>query len=161
MAGRRGVWRNLSLKAISLGLERGCRLAVTVLAAPILGEAAFGRFVFASTVTAFLVLAADLGLGTWSTRALARGRPEGDVVVRVGLGLRTALAVPYGVAVLVVAWCVDAGTRVPVLLLGVAALLNATSASVPPKPSPITSARSFATPSASPSRLVSARRARS
>ena len=119
------MWRNLSLKALSLGLERGCRLAVTVAAAPILGEAAFGRFVFASTVTAFLVLAADLGLGTWSTRALARGRPEGDVVVRVGLGLRAVLALPYSIAVLVVAWSVDADTRVPVVLLGVASLLNA------------------------------------
>ena len=88
--GRRGllVLRNLSLKAVSLGLERGCRLAVTVVAAPVLGEAAFGRFVFASTVTAVLALAADLGLGVWTTRALARTGADSQAIVRAGLVLR-------------------------------------------------------------------------
>jgi O-antigen/teichoic acid export membrane protein len=118
------VVRNLSWKALSLGLERGCRLAITLASAPVLGEAAFGRFVFASAVTAFFALAADLGLATWTTRALARGRADGDLVVRVGLMLRAASTVPYAIAIALVAATAPADARGAVVLLGVAALLG-------------------------------------
>src|SRR5580658_9928811 len=42
----RDVVRNLSLKAVSLGLERGGRFLVAVAAAACLGQTSFGRFVF-------------------------------------------------------------------------------------------------------------------
>ncbi len=117
---------NLSLKALSLGLERGCRLAITVVSAPVLGQAAFGRFVFASTVTAVLALAADLGLGVWTTRSLARGKAHAAEVVRVGLILRALTTVPYALAVVAVALLVGPGeARTAVAVLGVAALFNA------------------------------------
>ena len=120
------ILKNLALKAASLGLERGCRLVVTVVAAPVLGEAAFGRFVFATTVTAVLALAADLGLGIWTTRALARGGADRPSIVRLGLTLRGFAAVPYGVVVAAVAVLAEgAETRVAVALLGVAAACNA------------------------------------
>ncbi len=120
-----GALRDLLLKGLSLGFERGCRLAVSVAAAPVLGQAAFGRFVFASTLTALLALAADLGLSVWTTRALARSGSDGDQVVRVSLALRTVASLPYGLAVAAVALLGLGGDLPPaVTFLGVAALLN-------------------------------------
>ena len=87
---------NLSLKALSLGLERGCRLLGQVAAAPVLGQAAFGRFAFASTVTTFLALGTDLGHGLWTTRALARGRRAASEVLRLGVSVRVAGDAAYG-----------------------------------------------------------------
>jgi O-antigen/teichoic acid export membrane protein len=140
----REILRNLSLKAVSLGLERGGRLLVAVAAAGVLGQTSFGQFVFASTVTAMLALGTDLGLAIWTTRALARAdastdgvrtpdRREGtdartDVdgagIVGLGLALRAIAILPYvaGLALAVVA--VDGGLRASMLWLGVAALLN-------------------------------------
>ncbi|HEY4015613.1 MAG TPA: oligosaccharide flippase family protein [Polyangiaceae bacterium] len=120
--------RNLSLKALSLGLERGCRLVVVVVSAPVLGEAAFGRFVFASTVTAMLALGTDLGLGVWTTRALARtdGEANGVRIVRVGLELRALASVPYALAIAgAVALSAPGEPRASMALLGAAALLYA------------------------------------
>jgi O-antigen/teichoic acid export membrane protein len=117
---------NLSLKALSLGLERGCRFVVTVAAAPVLGQAAFGRFAFASTVTALLALTTDLGLGLWTTRALARDRNDGPRIVGVGLALRGLATLPYGLAVAAAAMLArEPEVRIAIALLGVAALLNA------------------------------------
>src|SRR5580692_5237792 len=62
--------RNVSLKALSLGLERLCRLVVVVAMAPVIGQVAFGQYVYASTVTALLALGTDLGLGVWTTRSV-------------------------------------------------------------------------------------------
>ncbi len=128
-----GAIRNLSLKALSIGLERVCRLVVVVAVAPVLGEAAFGRFVFASTVTALLALGTDLGLGVWTTRALARCRVDSDAqllagrgIVQVGLAIRSLAALPYAVAVLAVAMFAARGeARAAIILLGIAALVNA------------------------------------
>ena len=120
-----GALRNLSLKAASVGIERVCRLLVVLASVPVLGEAAFGRFVFASMVTALLALASELGLGVWTTRALARSGRDDDVV-RLGLRLRALMAFPYAVAVAGVAvFGVHQGEeRAAVVLLGVAALAN-------------------------------------
>jgi O-antigen/teichoic acid export membrane protein len=121
----RNALRNLSLKGLSLGLERGCRLVVVVASARVLGQTTFGRFVFASTVTALLALGTDLGLGVWTTRALARNRVDGERVVRVGLALRGLATVPYGLAVAgVAALAVRGEARAAVALLGVAALVD-------------------------------------
>jgi PST family polysaccharide transporter len=122
------VLRDLSLKAVSLGLERGSRLIVIVASAPALGEAAFGVFVYTSTVTAILALAADLGLGVWTTRALARGDGDGAKVVAAGLGLRALAMVPYAVAITILALLTAEGeARSAMVLLGVAAAFNAFS----------------------------------
>jgi O-antigen/teichoic acid export membrane protein len=117
---------NLGLKGLSLGLERACRLGVVIASARVLGETAFGRFVFASTVTALLALGTDLGLGVWTTRALAR-RPDDSVqVIRVGLALRGLASLPYGLAVAAVSMLVVQGeARDAIVLLGFAALINA------------------------------------
>jgi O-antigen/teichoic acid export membrane protein len=120
----RDTLRNLSFKAVSLGLERGGRLLVAVVAAGVLGRTSFGEFVFASTVTAMLALGTDLGLGIWTTRALARGGGAGDGVVPLGLALRTIATLPYALGLAGAAFAVDAGLRTAMFWLGVAALLN-------------------------------------
>jgi O-antigen/teichoic acid export membrane protein len=120
------VLRNLTLKTGSLGIEKVCRLLVVIASARALGQAAFGRFVFASTVTALLAFGTDLGLGVWTTRELARKRLESDRVVGVGLVLRGFASVPYAVVVTLTATlAVHGETGVAVLLLGVSALLAA------------------------------------
>jgi O-antigen/teichoic acid export membrane protein len=122
----RDTLRNLSLKGASLGFERGCRLLVAVVSARVLGQTTFGRFVFASTVTALLALGTDLGLGVWTTRALARDREDGGQVVRIGLSLRSLASVPYiGAVAALAAFGLRGEERVATVLLGVAALLNA------------------------------------
>jgi PST family polysaccharide transporter len=129
MAPRRHLYeafRNLSLKGFSLGLERICRLGVIIASARVLGQAAFGQFVFASTVTSLLALGTDLGLGIWTTRELARRSVNDEEVVRMGLALRGIAALPYGLAVAVVALLTPRGeARAAMMLLGVAALANA------------------------------------
>jgi O-antigen/teichoic acid export membrane protein len=125
--------RNVSLKALSLGLERLCRLVVVVAMAPVIGQVAFGQYVYASTVTALLALGTDLGLGVWTTRSVARAYGEGasnarsrQEIVEVGLAIRGLAALPYACAVAVVAFTtLDGSARVAMGLLGVAALANA------------------------------------
>jgi O-antigen/teichoic acid export membrane protein len=124
--GLRGALQNLSYKGLSLGLERACRLLVIVASARVLGQAAFGRFVFASTVTALLALGTDLGLGVWTTRALARRRGDGKDVVLLGLVLRGVASLPYALALTAIAaFAVRGEARTAVALLGIAALINA------------------------------------
>jgi O-antigen/teichoic acid export membrane protein len=122
----RDAFRNLSLKGFSLGLERVCRVGVIIASARVIGQAAFGRFVFASTVTSLLALGTDLGLGIWTTRELARRKVNGQEVVRMGLALRGIAALPYGFVVAVVALLTPRGeARAAMVLLGIAALANA------------------------------------
>jgi O-antigen/teichoic acid export membrane protein len=118
--------RNLSVKALSLGLERACRLFVVVASAPVLGQTAFGRFVFASTVTGLLAFGTDLGLAVWTTRSLARRHGDGNQIVALGLALRGFAALPYALGVAAVAaFAVQGEARAAIVLLGVAALVNA------------------------------------
>lgn len=120
----REVLRNLTLKTASLGVEKVSRLVVVVASARVLGQADFGRFVFASTVTALLAYGTDLGLGVWTTRELARRRLDSDHVVRVGLALRGVACVPYALVVTLTAALTAGGqTREAILLLGLSALL--------------------------------------
>src|SRR5580658_1713455 len=121
---RQGL-KNVSLKGGSLALERAGRLLLIVVSARVIGQASFGRFVFASTVTALLAQGTDLGLGAWTTRELARHRPDGEKVLRVALAIRGLASLPYGLAVATVAIFAASGEeRVAVALLGVAALGN-------------------------------------
>jgi O-antigen/teichoic acid export membrane protein len=122
----RSALRNLSLKGLSLGVERACRFVVVVASARVLGQTAFGRFVFASTVTALLALGTDLGLGLWTTRALARDGSPSHRIVRLGLALRGLASIPYALIVGAVTLLASPGEmRVAMMLLGVAALVNA------------------------------------
>jgi len=117
---------NLFAKAVSLPLEKGCRFLLMFLAGRLLGEAGFGRFQFALTVTGFLAFGTDLGLGIWTTRALARSRADGAATVGTTLGLRALASLPYLVVTLAVAYALGPGeTRGAFLLLGLAALGSA------------------------------------
>jgi O-antigen/teichoic acid export membrane protein len=121
----RATLANMLLKAFSLPLEKVCRLVLVIVAAPLLGQAGFGRFQFAATVTTLLALGTDLGLGLWTTRALARRRLPAGTVVRTGLAVRALAALPYAAATAVVAATTEAGQgRAALLLLGVAALAS-------------------------------------
>ncbi|MDP9036846.1 MAG: oligosaccharide flippase family protein [Myxococcota bacterium] len=116
---------NVSFKTVSLGIERICRLVVVLAWAPVLGGAAFGRFVFASAVTSLLAFGSDLGLGVWTTRALARDRLHADPVVLLGFSVRAFAALPYALAVAAVALAAGPGEeRWAIAILGGAALAN-------------------------------------
>jgi O-antigen/teichoic acid export membrane protein len=122
----RSALANLIFKGVSLPVEKALRLLVVLLSGRALGEAAFGRFQFASTVTTLLALGTDLGLGIWSTRALARDRAHAASVVGTGLALRVLASAPYALVTGAVAWAVGPGeTRAAFLFLGVAALAGA------------------------------------
>src|SRR5256885_9181547 len=122
----RAAFANMLLKAVSLPVEKLCRLLLVIVAAPRLGQAGFGRFQFAATVTTLLALGTDLGLGIWTTRALACSPAQGPTVVRTGLRLRALAALPYAALTVVVALAVGPGDlRAATLLLGVAALASA------------------------------------
>jgi O-antigen/teichoic acid export membrane protein len=118
--------RNLSAKGVSQVAERACRLLVVVVSAGVLGEAVFGRFVFASTVTFLLALGTDLGTGIWTTRELARGRIRAAEVLRLGLSVRVAASLPYcAMVALLAAFVVHGEQSAALALLGIASLANA------------------------------------
>jgi O-antigen/teichoic acid export membrane protein len=117
---------NAIVKALSVPLEKACRLMLMVVAAPMLGAAAFGSYQFAFATTAMLALCTDLGMGVWTTRALARDRTRAAVVVATALHIRFLAALPYLVVIGTVAVLAGPGdTRRALALLGVAALVNA------------------------------------
>jgi O-antigen/teichoic acid export membrane protein len=110
-------------KSLAAPLEKGCRLLVVFLAAPLLGVGAFGLYQFASTVTALLTGTTELGLGMWTTRALARDGAATGPVLATGLRLRLASAVPYIVLVAIAAATqAEPEARRAMLVLGVSAL---------------------------------------
>ena len=65
---------NIVVKGLSLPVEKAIRLLLALVAARILGDAVFGRYLYTSTLAAVLALGIDLGLHTWVVRALARDR---------------------------------------------------------------------------------------
>jgi O-antigen/teichoic acid export membrane protein len=122
----RAAFSNMLLKSVSLPIEKVCRLALVIVAAPRLGQAGFGRFQFAATVTTLLALGTDLGLATWTTRTLARSRARAATVVRTGLRVRALAALPCAVVMALVAYAMGPGeARAAMVFLGVTALVNA------------------------------------
>src|SRR5450432_781650 len=121
----RAALGNMLAKAVSVPLEKVCRLLLFAVAARTLKEVAFGRFQFADTVAALLVLATDLGIGMWTTRALARRRHTPQEIVGTGMWVRSLAAAPYlalvGVTALLGAER-QPDTRRALLCLGIAAL---------------------------------------
>lgn len=119
----RAAFGNMLAKALSVPVEKASRLLLVVVAAPLLGEAAFGRFQFADTVSALLIVATELGLGIWTTRALARAPERTAEIVTTGIAVKAAVALPYLALVAGTAFVVAPGeTRGALLLLGVANL---------------------------------------
>jgi len=117
---------NLVIKALSVPVEKACRLVLVVVAARLLGVAALGSYQFAFTATAMLALCTDLGMGVWTTRALARDRTRAPAIVATALRLRVFASWPYLVVVAVAAALAGPGdTRRALVLLGLAALVNA------------------------------------
>jgi O-antigen/teichoic acid export membrane protein len=117
---------NMVWKAICLPIEKVSRLLLVVVAAPLLGQAGFGRFQFATIVTALLAQVMDLGLGVWTTRALARSRLHASTIVRTVLHLRALAVLPYVVLTVVAAFAVEPGdTRTSIAVLATAGIVNA------------------------------------
>jgi O-antigen/teichoic acid export membrane protein len=121
----RGLLLNLLFKGGSLQLEKVCRLVLVVVSGPLLGQAAFGRFQFASTVTTLLALGTDLGLAMWTTRALARSRTRAATIVAMGLRIRALASLPYLAVTVIVALASQGDVRWALLILGAAALGSA------------------------------------
>jgi polysaccharide transporter, PST family len=117
---------NMAAKGASFAVEKGAQLVLVLVAAPVLGVAAFGRFSFATTLGALLAFATDLGLTTWTTRALARDPAQSATVLGTGLRLRLLATVPVLLALAGVALSVSArDLRSAVLALGAASLARA------------------------------------
>ncbi|HEX3901371.1 MAG TPA: flippase [Polyangia bacterium] len=117
---------NAAVKALSVPVEKACRLGLMVVAAPILGAAAFGSYQFAFAATTMMALCTDLGMSVWTTRALARDRSRAPVIVATALRLRLFATLPYLGVVAVAALLAGPGdTRRALALLGLAALVNA------------------------------------
>jgi len=119
------VFANMFAKGTAFVVEKGAQMALVAIAGRELKTAGFGRFSFASTLAVLLAFGSDLGLTTWTTRALARS-PERSIPV-LGTGLRLRLAAS-GVVMLAFAGVALTGAgrapAVAVLALGVAALLR-------------------------------------
>jgi O-antigen/teichoic acid export membrane protein len=101
------VVANMAAKGSAFVVEKGAQFALVVAAGRTLGEAGFGRFSFATNLAVLLAFVTDLGLTTWTTRALARGREEGAAVLGTGLRLRLWAAIPVVLALAGVAVAVD------------------------------------------------------
>jgi O-antigen/teichoic acid export membrane protein len=119
----RAAAAGLFFKAVSSSLEKACRLLLVFVAAPILGAASFGAFQYASTVASLLTLFTEFGLGTWTTRALARDVKGGERIVAAGFRFRLVSVVPYVLLLGAFALAQAPGdSRRVCILLGVAAL---------------------------------------
>lgn len=117
---------NAIIKALSVPVEKAGRLLLVIVAAPMLGAAAFGSYQFAFAATTMLALCTDLGMSIWTTRALARDRTRAPAIVATALRLRLAISLPYLAVVGLAALLAGPGdTRQALVLLGLAALINA------------------------------------
>jgi O-antigen/teichoic acid export membrane protein len=112
-------------RSLAAPLEKGARLVLVFVAAPLLGAAAFGSYQFAGTVTSVLASCTELGLGMRTTRALARSSGPASQVIATGLRLKAATAVPFALLVLVATLTErDAHAKEAMLALGGAALAS-------------------------------------
>ena len=116
---------NVAFKALSVPVEKAVRLVVMIVAAPALGQAAFGTYQFVTTIATFLVMGTEFGLSVWTTRALARDQADAGRIVSTSLAVRAAGASIYvvGIAVVVIV-LPDVPWQITVLL-GLAGIANA------------------------------------
>ncbi len=125
-AGGRRVAQNVLFKAISVPIEKASRLLIMILAAPALGTARFGIYQFIAALTGMLALCAELGLGVWTTRALARARDDAARIVGTAMGVRVFTGGLYLTVIVGVALAAPtAEERTATLLLGAATIVNA------------------------------------
>jgi O-antigen/teichoic acid export membrane protein len=123
---RRSAFVNMLVKGLSVPAEKAARFVVVVVAAPTLGEARFGNYQFAATLTMLLMLCTEMGLAVWTTRTLARDRSRAGEVLGSALRLRGLAMVPYALVVAVIAARAPSeDTRVAVVLMALAAMANA------------------------------------
>ena len=116
---------NVVYRAISVAVEKGCRFALILIAARILGRTVFGAYQFALTLTALFAMVADLGLSTWTIRGLARDRGRSREIAAVGFRVRGLAVVPFLVAAAIAAQLSGPGeSRTLIVVLGVATLAN-------------------------------------
>jgi O-antigen/teichoic acid export membrane protein len=116
----RRVVANMAAKGTAFAVEKAAQFGLLVFAGRWLGEAGFGRFSFATNLAVLLAFATDLGLTTWTTRALARGTDAAAPVLGTGLRLRLWAAIPVLLALAGVAVAVDDhALALAVLALGV------------------------------------------
>jgi O-antigen/teichoic acid export membrane protein len=114
------VVANMAAKGTAFAVEKGAQFVLVVVAGRTLGEAGFGRFSFATNLAVLLAFVTDLGLTTWTTRALARGADTGVPVLATGLRLRLLAAIPVVLALAGIAVAVDdRALAVAVMALGV------------------------------------------
>jgi O-antigen/teichoic acid export membrane protein len=117
------VFANMFAKGTAFLVEKGAQILLAAIAAHFLGAAGFGRYAFASNLAVLLAFGSDLGLTTWTTRALARSPETSPPVLGTGLRLRLAASGVVMLALGVVALFMADGTlALAVLALGVAAL---------------------------------------
>lgn len=121
---RRAIWNGV-FKSLSVPVEKACRIAVVVVAAPLLGDAGFGVYQFATTMAALFALGADLGLGLWTTRALARDPTRAADILAMGWRVRGLSGVLYAIAIAVASALSGPGPlRQALLLFGAAGLAS-------------------------------------
>jgi O-antigen/teichoic acid export membrane protein len=117
------VVANMFAKGAAFLVEKAAQIVMASIAAHCLGAAGFGRYAFAANLAVLFAFGSDLGLTTWTTRALARSPETSPPVLGTGLRLRLAASGIVMLALGVVALFVDdRGLAVAVLALGVAAL---------------------------------------
>ena len=117
---------NMVAKAGSLVVERGAQLALFLVAAPLLGPAAFGRFSYLLSITALLAFGTDLGLTLWMTRALAREPGLAARALGTAYHLRLYALAPYFLCLGAVALGLGSGEeRAALFPIGVASLARA------------------------------------
>jgi O-antigen/teichoic acid export membrane protein len=122
----RRAFRNMVAKAISVPVERAGRLLLVVVAAPKLGQSAFGNYQLVATATALLMLATEMGLGVWTTRVLARSPSRAALVVGTALRRRGRALGVYATVIGALAFASGRGeSRALYFWLALGALTNA------------------------------------
>ena len=121
------AWRegasHLLFKLLPTPFEKLSRFLIVLVAAPELGVAAFGRYQFALTASLLVMTFTELGLGTWTTRAVARDITRASSIVLSGLRVRVLTALPFALLIGIVAFVQAPGeSRRAIALLGVATL---------------------------------------
>src|SRR5436190_6978379 len=110
-------------KGTAFLVEKCAQLVLIFVIGHALGEAGFGRFSYAVNLAVLLAFVTDLGLTTWTTRALARGPELAAAVLGTGLRLRLLASIPVVIALGGVSLAVgDRVYAVAVLAIGAAYL---------------------------------------
>ncbi len=97
---------NLGFKLLGTAVEKILRLLLVLIAARLLGAAAWGQYTYALALAWLFVQLTDMGLGLFCEREIARGDleiPRADFVGRI-LTLKGVLSLAYLGVMAIVAW---------------------------------------------------------